>query len=176
MMNSEKVNMASEEQSARETEQHKFCASFGRLNWEMHKHSMEVLERIGLTNPQLIVLIKLHDLEQPVTMCDLVRSTLQTGPTLTRIVDRLVAAGWVRRERDEHDRRCVYLSLTEPGQAKRREGLALIEHDIARLTVGLDDEELRQLNRLYLTLLRGMENLRDAKDGVLAHEVATTTV
>lgn len=48
----------------------------------------------------------------PSTICRVLRRT-SGGMTLT--LDRLVAAGWVTREPDPHDRRRVLLRLTEAG-------------------------------------------------------------
>lgn len=152
--------MSNEVESQREELQQRFCASYSRLNWEMHKHSMERLEQIDLTMPQLIVLLKLHDMGGSATMCELIDLTLQSGPTLTRIVDRMVAAGMVRRERDDNDRRLVHIVLTDHGRAKRHEADARYQSDIACLTAQLDDGELQHLGGLLGRMLLEMETLR----------------
>jgi len=146
----------------RDRQQHQFCASFHRLNWEMHKHAMDSLERIQLTEPQRIVLCILHELGGRGTMCDLVEHSFQSGPTLTRIVDRMVAAGLVTRERDDQDRRLVFIDLTAAGRAKHAVATALGVAESALLTGQLSDEELAQLNRLMQKLLAGMETVRAA--------------
>ncbi|HEU4322784.1 MAG TPA: MarR family transcriptional regulator [Roseiflexaceae bacterium] len=144
----------------RDREQHQFCTSFYRLNWEMHKHAMDSLERIQLTAPQRTVLCILDDLGGSATMCDLIERSFQSGPTLTRIVDRMVASGLVARERDEQDRRQVFISLTQAGRAKHAEATALGVSEGVLLTEQLSDEELVLLNRLMDKLLAGMEAVR----------------
>ncbi|MFG3554274.1 MarR family transcriptional regulator [Micromonospora sp. NPDC047557] len=52
-----------------------------------------------------------------------------TGTSPSRIVDRLVAAGLVRRTTSEHDRRQVRLTLTEPGRDRARR-VAEIENQL----------------------------------------------
>ncbi|ASL46352.1 HTH-type transcriptional regulator SarZ [Burkholderia sp. AD24] len=47
---------------------------------------------------------------------------------LSRIVDRLIAQGYVCRERSEEDGRAVQLSLTEEGAALTREIVPLAQH------------------------------------------------
>src|SRR3954452_20406166 len=100
----------------RRAREQQFWAAFHQLNWELHKHAMNSLERIQLTPPQNIVLCILTSLGGRGTMCDLIERSFQSGPTLTRIVDRMVTAGLVTRERDPHDRRLVYIGLTDLGR------------------------------------------------------------
>ena len=47
----------------------------------------------------------------------LLRATLVTSGTMTNRIDRLAAAGLVRREPDPRDRRGVLVTLSERGQA-----------------------------------------------------------
>lgn len=47
---------------------------------------------------------------------------------LSRIIDRLIEQGFVRRERSEEDARALQLSLTEEGAALAREIVPLAQH------------------------------------------------
>lgn len=151
-----------EQQTNRKQTQHAFWTAFHRLQWEMHKHAMESLERIQLTMPQHVVLSILAALGGRGTMCDLIERSFQSGPTLTRIVDRLVAADFVTRERDETDRRLVYIALTDAGDAKRAAAEALGIADICRLTDELNEADLAHLNQTMQHLLVRMEAVRAA--------------
>jgi MarR family transcriptional regulator, 2-MHQ and catechol-resistance regulon repressor len=53
------------------------------------------------------------------SMCqsELAAKLLKSGGNITLVVDNLVKAGWVSRERDETDRRFITVSLTEAGRA-----------------------------------------------------------
>jgi DNA-binding MarR family transcriptional regulator len=55
------------------------------------------------------------------THADLARRCMITPATLTGVVNTLVKAGYVRRERDEDDRRVVWLVLTESGWERVRQ-------------------------------------------------------
>jgi DNA-binding MarR family transcriptional regulator len=55
------------------------------------------------------------------THADLARRCMITPATLTGVVNTLVKAGYVRRERDEADRRVVWLVLTEAGWERVRQ-------------------------------------------------------
>lgn len=67
---------------------------------------------------------------------------------VTRLMDRLVRDGWVRREHDETDRRIVRSHLTEKG----KELLARIDQPLVDLHIGqlqhLSKDELEQLSAL----------------------------
>jgi DNA-binding MarR family transcriptional regulator len=55
------------------------------------------------------------------THADLARRCMITPATVTGVVNTLVKAGYVRRERDEADRRVVWLVATESGWARVRQ-------------------------------------------------------
>lgn len=68
--------------------------------------------------PQLLVLKaigQLEEHEQEITVAMVGERVQLTPPTVSRIVDRLVRAGLVTRERRARDRRKVCLSLTDAG-------------------------------------------------------------
>lgn len=79
--------------------------------------------------------------------------TLHIKPAhMTKLVQRLVTAGLVRRIVPQEDRRSVLLALTEAGQAHvaRHEAEFLRVHDAER--VGLTDTETRNLLALLTKL------------------------
>lgn len=71
------------------------------------------------------------------------------GPSLVRLLDRLAAAGLVRRESDANDRRANLLWLTDQGQAL----LQQLERQLAELrrkTFGaLSEQEMDTILRFY---------------------------
>ena len=79
-------------------------------------------------------------------------------PDVTRLVDRLLKAGWVQRERSAEDRRVVSVKLTASGKKlvnKLDEPMMNLHRD----TLGhLTKAEMKDLNRLLI-------KARDAVDG-----------
>ncbi|MBI5161295.1 MAG: MarR family transcriptional regulator [Micrococcales bacterium] len=71
------------------------------------------LSELGLTHAGLIVLDLLA--EGPVAQVDLARRGRVTPQTMSRTVDTLVAAGYVRRTADPLDRRIRIVERTEAG-------------------------------------------------------------
>jgi DNA-binding MarR family transcriptional regulator len=83
----------------------------------------------------------------------LLRATLVTSGTMTNRIDRLAAAGLVRREPDPRDRRGVLVTLSEQGQAVVDAALTdLLDREQA-LLAGLGENQRQQLADLLRTLL-----------------------
>jgi DNA-binding MarR family transcriptional regulator len=83
----------------------------------------------------------------------LLRATLVTSGTMTNRIDRLAAAGLVRREPDPTDKRGVLVTLTEQGLAQADAALAdLLEREHA-LLAALGPGERRRLADLMRILL-----------------------
>jgi DNA-binding MarR family transcriptional regulator len=76
-------------------------------------------------------------------------------PSLSRLVDRLVAQGLLAREPDPHDGRGVVVVLTAEGAARQREIGGRHAAGIAREFAGLTTAELAELTRLCSTILPG---------------------
>jgi DNA-binding MarR family transcriptional regulator len=83
----------------------------------------------------------------------LLRATLVTSGTMTNRIDRLAAAGLVRREPDPRDRRGVLVTLSERGQAVVDAALTdLLDREQA-LLARLGEDQRQQLADLLRTLL-----------------------
>jgi DNA-binding MarR family transcriptional regulator len=103
-----------------------------------------LLEPMGLTHPQYLVMLALWE-QQPLKVTELSRR-LQLDPgTLSPLLKRLEAAGYVRRERAAHDERSLAVVLTEEGRALRSEAERIPPAIVERL--GLPVEELLELHR-----------------------------
>ena len=102
-----------------------------------------VLEPMGLTHPQYLVMLALWEFE-PVSVKDL-SGMLQLEPaTLSPLLKRLESAGLLRRDRDSRDERSLAVSLTEKGRALRKEALKVPPAIVERL--GMDVDELMDLH------------------------------
>ena len=102
-----------------------------------------VLEPMGLTHPQYLVMLALWEFE-PVSVKDL-SGMLQLEPaTLSPLLKRLETAGLLRRDRDARDERSLAVALTDKGRALRKEALKVPPAIVDRL--GMDIDELMQLH------------------------------
>jgi DNA-binding MarR family transcriptional regulator len=112
------------------------------------------------------VLYTLSKCRGPIRLGELNRRVLLSQPALSRMVDRLVERGLVRREADSSDGRGVLLGLTEEGRAQQRRTGRPHALGVARgMRAALDDEELAEL-----TVLCGkvVDSLQGATAGAAA--------
>lgn len=76
---------------------------------------------------------------------------------LTRIVDRLVGRGWVRRDRPESNRRAVHAVLTPDGRQAVEHARGVYLNALGEtLGAHLDEEELTALHRITGKLLTAL--------------------
>lgn len=73
--------------------------------------------RPDLTNRQMALLMIVHLEEGPHTVRGLARSLNVSKPVITRALNRLGALGYLRRQRDDSDKRNIFVACTEEGAA-----------------------------------------------------------
>ncbi|MSQ64379.1 MAG: MarR family transcriptional regulator [Betaproteobacteria bacterium] len=114
------------------------------------------IRKLGLTRAQWWVLTHLYR-ANGVSQTELAETLEIEKPTLGRLLDRLEAKGWVRREHDARDRRVWRVRLTdevEPALRTMRAIAAELRRD-ALAGIGAAERE-----RFVDTLLAIKENLR----------------
>lgn len=90
-----------------------------------------LLDPLGLTYPQYLVLIALWEAEAQLTMRHLRRTLSMDTGSLTPLIKRMEAAGLVARARDTADERLVWVSLTQAGW-DLREQVADVRCEVVR--------------------------------------------
>jgi DNA-binding MarR family transcriptional regulator len=84
---------------------------------------------------------------------DINQLVLLSQPSVSRLIDRLVARGFVSKHPDPHDKRGTIVAITDAGFAQYRDVARLHMETITDLMgSALDDDELRQLARLTAKL------------------------
>ena len=68
-----------------------------------------------LTNRQMALLMVVYETPGPHTVRGLARDLSVSKPVVTRALNRLGALGYLARQRDEHDRRNVFVAKTQAG-------------------------------------------------------------
>jgi MarR family transcriptional regulator, organic hydroperoxide resistance regulator len=92
------------------------CFALHSAAHAMHAAYMPLLEPLGLTYPQYLVLMALCAREDQ-TVGALGSDLRLESNTLTPLLKRMESAGWLTRRRDSSDERQVRLSLTDDGRA-----------------------------------------------------------
>jgi DNA-binding MarR family transcriptional regulator len=103
-------------------------AEFARLwtkltkDWKMHLEE----ELAPLTEGQLNVLELLLQ-HQPMKPSDLLAYLATTPAAITTLLDRMEKGGLVERNRDENDRRIVWVTVTAKGESEAKRGVEIRE-------------------------------------------------
>jgi MarR family transcriptional regulator, organic hydroperoxide resistance regulator len=112
-----------------------------------------LLEPLGLTHPQYLVMLALWDHQKestdgdaPLSVKQIAASLQLDSATLSPMLKRLEALGLIARNRSPADERSTHVELTDDGRALRQRALAIPPAVVARL--GVDITELDELRRV----------------------------
>lgn len=105
---------------------------------------LQKLAGLDLTPPQMSALLCLQESGE-LCLGQLAIHARTDEPTASRVVTRLVAAGWVRMKEDAVDRRRARIALTPSGRALARRLLPLAAEVEAELLAELSPAEQRAL-------------------------------
>ena len=92
----------------------------------------ELRQRSGMTLDDYDILYQLRRAGRPLRMTELAATVLISRPSTTRVVDRLVRQGWLRRWHDGTDRRVVMVELTAAGRRAQSRAARVHLDGIAR--------------------------------------------
>lgn len=120
------------------------------------RHYTPGLRAEGLTESQLGVLEALLHLG-PMPQTQLCGKLLISGSNLTTVLDNLERQGWVRRERDAHDRRVQVVSLTTEGRQVIERVFPAHAGRVTEIMGRLTRDEQRELGRLCRKLGLGTD-------------------
>src|SRR3954454_8640697 len=106
-----------------------------------------LLEPLGLTHPQYLVMLALwdhhkSDYDQPLSVKEIAAALQLDSATLSPMLKRLDALGLITRTRSTADERSTDVELTKAGIQLRRRALKIPPAVVERLGVGLDELEL----------------------------------
>ncbi len=109
------------------------------------------VSELNLTSVQAMVLGFLTE-EDQITSSELGRRTELDSATLTGILDRLEAAGYLERKSNPDDRRSIHIHLTAKGKALGNEATALLLKANSEFLQVLDDAQRKELHEIIQTL------------------------
>ena len=115
-----------------------------------------VLEPVGLTHPQYLVMLALWE-NEPLSVRRLADLLALESATVSPLLKRLEALGYIARERSSSDERVVEVRLTEAGRELRTYAETIPATMMQRL--GMSPEELRALHSAMGSLIEATRNL-----------------
>lgn len=124
MTRTDKPAVAAEPASAAPRLSDFLCFAIYSANLAYGRAYRTILEELGLTYPQYIAIVSLWE-EDNQTVSGLGEKMFLESNTLTPILKKLEAMGYVRRQRDSADERVVRVSLTATGRKLREKGLGM---------------------------------------------------
>ena len=140
--------------------EHQFCFALYSASHAMTKTYKPMLERLGLTYPQYLVMLVLWE-QDAILVKDIgARLYLDSG-TLTPLLKRLEANGLLSRNRDAHDERQVRIVLTAQGRALREQAQGIPEQLLC--AIGQDLGELARMRAELSTVRDDLLKAGDAK-------------
>jgi DNA-binding MarR family transcriptional regulator len=109
-----------------------------------------VLERMGLTHPQYLVMLSLWE-NSPRTVRDISEALAQEPATISPLLRRLETAGLITRRRVEGNERALAVALTPAGAALRQQATSVPGTMMAKL--GLTRKQVEDLHRTMMDLI-----------------------
>jgi DNA-binding MarR family transcriptional regulator len=129
------------------------CFSLAVASREVISLYRPLLEPLGLTHPQYLVMLTLWQVGDPVSVKTLSERLKLEPPTLSPLLKRLQTAGLIERHRDPSDERSLRITLTQRGHELREDAVAVPPAIMERLGMGIDE----------------LVSLRDVLMGVIDH-------
>lgn len=134
-------------------------AALRRINRAIDLHSRSLLQKHGLTTPQLAA-IRLISQRGPITTGEVAKALRLSPATINGILNRLENRDLLRRSRNPSDRRAVNVELTEQGFAALEQAPSLLQDRFRDELARLAPWERTQM----LAVLQRIATMMDAED------------
>lgn len=122
--------------------ENQLCFSVYATSRAITKLYRPILNELGITYPQYLVMLVLWEKEN-ITLKDLGNKLYLDSGTLTPLLKRLEAMGYLKRERSTEDERLLCVSITEKGLELKQKAL-----DVPRCIIECIDYDTETLIRL----------------------------
>lgn len=135
------------------------CFSAYSLSHAFGRFYRPMLDRLGLTYPQFVVMMVLWE-RGKITMKELTDLVMLESNTLTPLLKKLEAAGLVERMRNKDDERVLDIEITDAGLALKAEGqLAAVELSLA------SGEDLDGVIEMQQRMAKMRDSVREKMEG-----------
>ena len=129
------------------------CFALYSANLAVQRRYKPLLDALGLTYPQFLVLAALHE-DDAQTVGGLGDKLFLDSSTLTPLLKRMERMGYLTRKRDSKDERQVRIRLTQRGRAAREKSFGFLD-GLTKAT-GLAPAGYRQLLQTIVNLRENM--------------------
>jgi DNA-binding MarR family transcriptional regulator len=139
--------------------QDEILVALRRIIRAVDMHSRQLIQKTGLSGPQL-VLLQIMGQRETVTAGELARRASLSQATVTTILDRLEERGLVLRKRSVDDKRRVHVILTDKGNEALAIAPHLLQDNFVKAFTALPDWE----QHLLIASLERVAYMMDAAD------------
>jgi MarR family transcriptional regulator, organic hydroperoxide resistance regulator len=130
-----------------------------------------VLEKLNLTHPQYLVMLSLWE-TSPRTVRNISDALAQEPATISPLLRRLEAAGYITRRRADGNERALAVELTPEGAALRQQALQVPGTMMERL--GLTRSQVMELHASMMGLIAATSGGRRSRRARLSRTDRTT--
>lgn len=123
-----------------------------RIVQVLRKTAQTAEKKVGLSAAQLFVVRKLAE-TQMLSVGELAQRTATSQSSVSEVVQRLVTAGLVSRQRSARDARSVELTLTETGRELAARSPAAVQDSVLEALNRMNPADRKQLSRLLGVLM-----------------------
>ena len=134
--------------------ENQLCFPLYAASKEITRRYAPYLEPLDLTYTQYIVMLVLWE-EKKCNVSELGKKLFLDSGTLTPLLKKLEAKGYIQRTRKQSDERCLSVSLTAEGESLKRKA-ASVPKSMASC-VNLSDTEAKTLYTLLYKVLEGFK-------------------
>lgn len=119
------------------------------LAGQVFRHVQARMEEERGVSPSQFYLLRLLEQRGVMTVSELAGRLGMSAAGATGLIDRLVKASLVTRQRDEHDRRIVWVGLSEEGIGRLQETRKLRHKVVAEVVAPLSAPEMEQMLLMF---------------------------
>ncbi len=123
-----------------------FAMAIKAIGRELERGTNEVMRPLGITGPQADAITVIGQ-AGPLSLKDLGELLIAESGHPSRLVDRLVEAGWVERRPGEADRRSIELELTAKGRRLEKKVAAAREQVLALAREALGERDVADVGK-----------------------------
>ena len=125
----------------------------------MRRELIHVLKEFDLSPEQWQVMVTLWYSDNPLTQSEIAKMTLKDKPSVSRMILKLEAKGWIKKQQGEKDARHTFITLTKKGEEYKSIVTEKVKISMAERYEVLSDQECNKLYNIMRKLRRSLDDL-----------------
>jgi len=133
-------------------------ALISKISDKAHRFIVQELEKKGIhgmvpSHGGILAFLYTHE---NITMKELAEKIHRSKPTVTVLVDKLVALGYVTKEKSDTDSRVTYIHLTEKGLAFQTDFQEISQSMNRKVFQGISEEQMNMVDPILEKIIRNL--------------------